>query len=91
MVPKPTKDTKMVMWDPGRGFDNPDQYFEFHGMKFYNKCVQPVTDDVFEAVKHIHNFHIVYARKNLVLSFENPVGELRKEVPLFETENTLVQ
>ena len=95
MAGKPPKETKMIMWDPGRGFTDPDLYYEWHGMKFYNKCVQPVSDEVFEALRHTHNFYIVYSRKYNVLDFNNPTGKgaiiKDSEMLPFETESSLVQ
>jgi hypothetical protein len=95
MAGKPSKETKMVMWDPGRGFTDPEQYFEWHKMKFFNKCVQPVSDEVFEALRHSHNFHIIYARKYNILDFNDPTGKNKiikePEALPFETENSMVQ
>jgi hypothetical protein len=80
---KPTKETKMVIWDPGRGFTDPELCFEWHGLKFFNKTIHHVTDEIYEAVKHMHNFHEVYSHKYTIISFN-------KEV-LNETEDNMVQ
>jgi len=87
MATKPSKEAKKIMWDPGRAFHDPELFFEWHGMKFFNKTVQPVSDEVYEGVKHIHNFHTVYAQKYAVNDFSN---RFISGGMFPETENTMV-
>lgn len=43
--------------------------FEFHGIKFGAREVQPVTDEVYEAVKHMRGFATVNSVRNSVVGF----------------------
>lgn len=69
---KPSKEVKRVMWK-GHPGDEGSPY-EFHGMKFFPRVVQPVSDEVFEAVKHIHNFITVDSVRNAIYDYDNVEG-----------------
>lgn len=72
---KPSKDVKRVMWNPGRGtLADPTTFFDYHGMKFFVRTVQPVTDQVYEAVRHIHGFMTVEGVRNVIYDYGNVEG-----------------
>jgi len=69
MAPKsirPKKEVKKIIY-VGYPGDQASPY-DFQKIKFEPRTVQPVSDEVFEMVRHIRGFHEVTSVKNAVVS-----------------------
>jgi len=88
-MPKPSKDTKRIMYIGYPG--DSGSPFSFHGsIDFPPRTVVPVSDELYECVRHIHKFVTVDAVSYNVLDFPNRIGSVANVSEFFETENTMV-
>jgi hypothetical protein len=85
-MPKPTKETKRIMYIGYPGDQGTS--FMFHGsIEFPARTVVPVSDELYECVRHIHKFTTVDAVTYTLLDFPNRIVS---GVNFFATEDNLV-